>query len=525
MLISPETWPKVLLWNKIMRNICVLIHLILFHYSLYTQELRYSKPFPSVSKNLPLVLLNKHPAYFHVLRYNRLAHDITLERRSKNDAGILCFTPLKLDSVNADWFNYANLDFQLIESDYSVYFVFKKELNNKKSLYLKRIDTLGKSSGFFEILSLEREPAWTDFEITYKNLDNGKLLIITTREFFNMSVKKTALLFDLNSHRILWTKHLPSENPFTGYSRSFTCDNNQNLYYLMVNSQVIGFKRKYSKHMQVETPVMRYDSIKVVSFLKNNEKPHSLMLLKSFNRNNSITLWAETGKLYVLSFYSRTEEDSPAPGSFLFSFCSGQKLDTIYYQQSTPLDTNIGKRLTYFDGTDIDSFWDKEFKILSADYNQSTAYNLCERREAEEYKELFFWNTDLSTGKVVNQQLIPRRLLSSEAWSRYANIGEAGACLVDSSYFVFMAEFNQNFNANLQSVKFPQLKKRSSLRFCNLILIELKRNHPVRKILLHQNGNFDFIPVPYQSAGQRDLIFYFSSGRQERFAICELNRN
>src|SRR5437879_764434 len=129
-----------------MIRFAIIIFLVNYCALLISQTLHFSRQFDALKKNIPLSILNNHANYFHVLRYNRPGHDITIERRAKPSAEILAFTPLKLDSMNASWFNYEELNHIFFESGSHIYFLFEKELNFKKTLYLKIIDTLGRST-------------------------------------------------------------------------------------------------------------------------------------------------------------------------------------------------------------------------------------------------------------------------------------------------------------------------------------------------------------------------------------------
>jgi hypothetical protein len=141
-----------------MRSV-IIIFLINYCSFLISQNAIYSRKFDALKKNLPLAIINNNPNYFYVLRFNKLAHDITIERRAKPSGEIIAFTPLKLDSVNASWFDYEQLDHLFFEHNYKTYFIFEKVLNTKKSLYLKITDTTGKSTGFIELASLYRDNA------------------------------------------------------------------------------------------------------------------------------------------------------------------------------------------------------------------------------------------------------------------------------------------------------------------------------------------------------------------------------
>src|SRR5690606_23576421 len=119
--------------------------LLLFIFSGLGSQPELSKSFPTPRKSIPLQIHCDSGNHFYMLRYNKMAHDITIERRRKSDASIVAFTPLKLDSVNANWFNYEHLDYIFFEKNGSFYFVFERVLNSQSKIYMKKIDTLGKS--------------------------------------------------------------------------------------------------------------------------------------------------------------------------------------------------------------------------------------------------------------------------------------------------------------------------------------------------------------------------------------------
>src|SRR4051812_2137249 len=137
-----------------MRAGAIIFLLINYCAFLFSQNLTYTRDFDTKRRSVPLQIINNHPDYFHLLRYNKLAHDLTIERRAKPSGEVETFTALRLDSVNADWFDYEKLDYLFIEHNKQTYFVFEKTLNTKKAIYLKTVDSLGRSSGFKEIAVL-----------------------------------------------------------------------------------------------------------------------------------------------------------------------------------------------------------------------------------------------------------------------------------------------------------------------------------------------------------------------------------
>src|SRR4051812_4590413 len=119
-----------------MKRNAIILFLMSYCVFLFPQNLVFSERFETTKKNSAIELINANPHYFYLLRYNKEAHDFTLERRSKPSAKVLNFTRLKLDSVNASWFDYSKLDYILFEQEQKLYFIFEKELNSKKEIFL-----------------------------------------------------------------------------------------------------------------------------------------------------------------------------------------------------------------------------------------------------------------------------------------------------------------------------------------------------------------------------------------------------
>jgi len=498
-----------------------LIFGLLLWNAFQAQELIYSRGFPVIPKNLPLQIHNTSNGYFYVLKYNRKAHDVTLERRAKPSAVILNFTPLKLDSVNSELFNYSSLEYLLFEHKHKMYFVFKKNLNKRKSIYLKSVDSTGKASGFKEVCSLNWENTLLDFEFEWSGVYQGKLLLISTQKFFNQSTKKTAILFDVEHKQLVWSKTLPLENSLTGYSKGFCLNEKQDLFYVMVKSKILSYKRKYIKHSQIMVPEMWYDSLHLVKISLQHNQIVRIPLLQEFNALHSLNLKCDSNGVTVLAQVAGNK-DSSSSTIQLFSYRCSDLFNTPGKAHFWPILPNIYNRLRYYDGTDSDLPAQKEFVFLNELSNEKYTYHLTERKEGDVYKELLLWQIQNSNGDLKNQYLIPRRMLSSETWSRYSEIGKAGTCVTVSNYHVFMAEAYSNTYTDPNKVDYYQLKKKASLGNCYLILLTPENNGTLTKLKLHHNHEFDFIPLTYTSSENRDVVFYFTNGKQEKFAIYHL---
>jgi len=495
-----------------------LIFGLLFWSLLHAQELSYSRAFPTISKNLPLLIQNTQHAYFYVLRYNRKAHDLTLERRAKPSAEILSFTPLKLDSVNSDLYNYASLDYLLFEHKGGMYFVFEKNLNNKKTIYFKHIDSLGKSRGFTEVYTLERESTLLEFDIELAGVYGGKFLIVATQKYFNQSIKKTIILYDPETKKQTWVKTLPLENNSTGYSKGYCLNEQNDLFYVMVKAQAVSYKRKYIKHMQVMVPVFTYDSLHLFKLSSLSNQLQRKFLLSDLNALHSIKLRCDSMGVSVLAQTAGKQKDNTRSIA-LFSFKCSNDFTKTNQPEVVPINADIKRRLTYYDGTDYEDAADKEFEFLNETVGREFTYHLTERKEGGVYKELLLWQIQNSSGKVHNSYLVARRMLSSETWSRYSEIGEAGSAILKGNYHLFMAEASANTSIDPNTAQYYQLKKKSSLGHCYLVIYTPEFNGSLTRVKLHQNLDYDFIPIDYASPESNDLVFYLSNGKQEKFAI------
>jgi hypothetical protein len=190
-----------------MRNFAIIAFVSMYSI-FFSQSLTFSEVFQTHKKNIPLAILNNHPRFFHVLRYNKIAHDLTIERRSKPSAAIVAFTALKMDSVNADGFNYENLNYLWYEYKNRQFFVFEKFVNLKRTVYLKIIDTACHSSGFIELAALEKDGNIKDFGFTFVRQGENELLIVGTLQYHNGVTMRSAVLYDaenLKGRRVVGT--------------------------------------------------------------------------------------------------------------------------------------------------------------------------------------------------------------------------------------------------------------------------------------------------------------------------------
>ncbi len=517
MLINQEILQKVLLWNKIFR-IALFAFLIAYCSSFFSQPV-YSRDFEARKKNVPLAIINNHSNYFFLLRYNKAAHDITIERRAKPSAEIVSFTPLKLDSINADWFNYENLDYLFFEYNYHTYFLFEKVLNSKKSIYLKITDTLGKASGFIELAALEKEKGVTEIDFEYKRTYNNNILIVASQTYGTFLIKKTVLIFDVEKRKVVLTKKLPIENAATGYSTAFEANATNDLFFVLAKAHIVSYKRKNINHEQVQVPVFFYDSLIVVSFLNKAAFPvRNKMFLDGFTGVNSIRLIPSKETVSTLVHFS-----SLKPGGEICTYFLNEKFNNDLTNTSRPyiipLDSSIKENLTFYDGTDYKSAAYKEYRLLTNLNTATTEYVLTERVEDYYYKELLVLQNDPKTGQVLHQNIIPRKIYSFKGRTRFKNIGKAMPFIFKDKLHVVVLESPANFKKETDKFNYHRFKKETNLWHSNLVMYTIDNNGVMDKKLLYHNANFDAVPLPYQAENATDIVLYLNNTKVEKFVI------
>lgn len=484
----------------------------------------YSRDFEARKKNVPLAIINNHQNYFYLLRYNKAAHDITIERRSKPSAEILSFTPLKLDSLNADWFDYEKLDHLFFEHNYYTYFLFERVLNSKKSIYLKISDTLGRSSGFIELASIEKETGVIDVSFEYKRTANGNILLIASQMYGSAVIKKTILLFDIDKRKMIWAKKLPIESPLNGYSTAFECNTFNDLFYVMIKAHVSSYTRKYINQTQVVAPVFFYDSLTLVSSLSTNKNSITTKLaINNLSGLNTIQLVPIDQEVSVIVHFSIKDNNEIVTPYFLNQKFSAD-LSKEFYANSVPLNNALIDRLTFYDGTDNKSAGEKEYKHLTKFQGENVEYQISERKEDYYDKELFVWKNDLKTGKIFHQKIIPRKVFSFKERTRFKNIGAAMPFVYDKKLAILVLESPLNFSSEPDNFEYHSFKKETNLWKANIVMYKMEVDGSLKKKLVYRNTNFDAIPLRYQTNGQKELVLYLNNGKTEKFVILKLDQ-
>lgn len=506
-----------------MFRVAIITFLVTYCVSFFSQTV-YSRDFETRKKNVPISIINNNQGYFYLLRYNKAAHDITLERRAKPSAEIIAFTPLKLDSVNADWFDYEKLDHLFFEHNYHAYFLFEKVLNAKKTLYLKIIDTVGKASSFIELATIEKEKGVTRVDFEYKRTQNNNILIVASQVYGHFAVKKMALLFDIEKRKITLKKKLPIENDATGYSIAFDCNENNDLFCVFIKAHIASFKRKYANHTQMMVPVMFFDSLAVTGFLNNVSFPvRKELAINNLSALNSIRLSATNNAVSVITHFAKQDNSGEVNAYFLNQKFNADLSQEIY-SVVTPLNETIKESLTFYDGSDYKDASSKEYDHFRNFFVKGFDQQVSERVEDYYYKELLVWKNDMQTGKLLYQKIIPRKIYSFQGRTRFKHIAKAMPFIYGDKLHFMILEAPENFKKDANSFNFHRFKKETNLARSNLVMYKLNDDGVLEKKLIYRNAIFDAVPMPYQASEQKDVVIYLDGGKRERFAILKLDQ-
>ena len=486
-------------------------------------QLKFSKLYHTPPRSSALGIYNLEPDHFYITRYNRLAHDITIERRKKSDGSVAAFTALKLDSVNAPWFNYENLDHSLFMKDGSLFFVFTRVLNNKSELYMKRIDSLGKSSGFIQIMSMSGERNDDFLELAFTVTDQKQLLIRATHAQ-GTTVYRQVQLYEPLSRTFVYSARLPQENPVTGYSRDYLFDKDGNLYYLL-------FHHSYEWRIEgIGPPDLSFSTLVSSSFtveavdlvLLNTEGANfqkKKIDLKGVSAVHAVvpSVTPEGFRLQVM--YSGT--DVQGKEQIRFSVHHIDRTLTRERIVDQPLSEKLTRSLTFYDGSDYDGASRKNYSLEASACAGPTCYHFSERVQQNYFKELLVWQSD-STGKLLTQALIPRKILYFADRTRFRNLGKVMHATGVNSVYSFLIENRGNEKTNADEFSFHDFKRQETVAGANLVAYVLKDGACTKKIV-YRNSDYSCVPVNYQ-ATMPDLVLYLVKNDVERFGVVMLDK-
>jgi hypothetical protein len=482
-------------------------------------QLQVSKTFPTPPRSTPLQVLNCGEKHFYMLRYNRLAHDITIERRRKDDAGIAAFTPLKLDSVNASWFNYEDLDYLFFEKQGRVFFVFERVLNSRSQVYMKEIDTLGRTSGFIEVASLAAEKNEDRLSLTF-GLTRDKDLLITRQRIFGFDVYKQVTVIDPLSRKERGAWKLPVENPETGYSHDYSFDESWNLYYALLKFRTDYFQDvDYATLLQSRPNV---DSMSLVSFDRKGQlRRRRALPFKGPVRMHSLESVADTTRLALHMMYSATDTEGEERIYLAIWRFDGDLNESGFRQQT--LQEDLAGRLTYFDGSEYDSPARKLFTGLDNYTKGNITYHQAERRNESFYKEILIWRTDDDRDRIEVQQLVPRKIFFFQDRSPFRTIGMVMQCLHGTSLSTFVLEHPGNGRIDAAAYLYRDFARQETPFGANLAAYTIGSDGALSKKIVFEGDDFSCIPLKYVGNSQ-DMILYLVKGDLERFAILPLSQ-
>lgn len=461
-------------------------------------------------------MINNHSDYFHVLRYNKAAHDITVERRAKPGGAILSFTPLKLDSVNANWFNYEKLAYSFWEEDHRVVFVFEKMLNTKSTIYMKVIDTLGKSSGFIEVSSTEVEPG-VQLSYTFSRGAANTLLAVSASQLPNGVIKKSAVLYDIRKHAVVWTKKLPHENSYKEKTDGFVSNHQHDLMYVHYDFKSTSLIKAGPAEKRI---INEFGEIKLAkSAADSKEIIFYLLKLKGIEAVYSATIVPHDNETLFAGYMVK---DDFGKKPFLYVEKINEDFSAGIYQHEHPLPYNISEQLTFYDGSDQKDPAYKNYALKNAVCKGNNFYLISERKEENFYKELLVWQVDLKSGLLKKVEVIPRKIFYFDDRTRFKKMGECMITHKNDSLRFYLMEDKANLALPSRDFRYHDFSKQTNLWGANIVAYVSGAPAGSIKRLLYTNRNFDLIPVPYFSSKTNDEVFYFNEGTYEKFGFIFL---
>jgi hypothetical protein len=506
-----------------MKKGAIQIVMILCCAHFFGQELKFSRNFKTIRKNVPLAIINNSPDYFYVLRYNKVAHDFVIERRRKSNAETVRFTPLKMDSVNARSFDYENLDYLFFADEKRVFLVFEKVTNSRRAVYLRSCDTNGKAGPFVLLTSMERSGAESEFYYSLKRSSGNRFMVVATRVMANHTAR-TVFLFDPGEPRAIWEKKLPPESQLTGYAQGFETDSAGNLYFITVRARILEYRRQYVNHIQRMIPVYHYDSMHVV-FSPRHQQDYkvSRIALTDFEQLNSVNIFAGHDYAVVSAHFSKHDRHNSTRRSYFFAQRFAHGLDSSLFEFFSPLNGNLSGKLDFFDGGDSRDAADKSYLPAWKAAHGRFAYQLSGREEENFYKEMVFFKTDLLSGRVAYQTVLPRKIFYFSGRSRFKKLGMTNSVICGDSVYTFVLEHKGNEKLLPEDFNYPKFKKQEYATYANLVCYYLKADGQLQKRVVFKNIDYDTMPLEY-SGNDCDVIFYQGRGTVERFVTLRLSR-
>ncbi len=499
-----------------------LIVLILICLSAQLQsQLNISKMYPAPRKSVPLEILNNSAHHFYILRYNKMAHDITIERRRKSDAGIAAFTPLKLDSVNASWFNYEYLDYLFFEKDRRLFFVFERVLNKESRIFMKEIDTLGRSSGFIELASLRAGKNESRLSMQFE-LTEAKMLQVTRTRAFGAIVHRDISVIDPGTRAVVFESRLPVENPSTGYSDKVLTDSHYNIYYQLAHFHFElqgNYGGPFGGYMNVRPLV---DSLQLVVIRSAEGSCFKKSLpLQGISRLNSASLQLTSNGVDLHLLFAGN--DSTASSNLFFAHSRYNHSLDLIDSQVQELDPLLSSQLTFYDGSNEDSPALKNYHHLTTLSAGAGRFHFTERRDENYYKEMLVWRTSDKSCGVTMQCIIPRKIFFFEDRAAFRTIGKAMHTSHQNRLYTFLLEHRSNSRDKADQFDFHSFRRQETHKGANLAAYILHEGGGLQKKIVYENRDFFCVPLKY-SGNTDDVVLYLTKNEVEKFAIVRLNQ-
>ena len=483
----------------------------------FNAQIRLTQAYPTPPRSIAISILNPAGPHFYFLRFNKLAHDITIEKRRKSDGSVSGFVALRLDSVNASWFDYELLDHLFFEKGGRLYFVFEKVLNSQRQLFMKEIDTLCRPGGFIELVSLKMEKRESAIELDFVLTHNKEVLVTCTR-IYGSTVYRDVQQIDPLTRQVKFRRKLPVENPATGYSGELCFDPGGQLYYLLV---------RYRSPVLLTTGLLdgsagrdpEVDSVFMVSIDSSGKfvGQRSIPLLGCDQINAAFLSPAPAGSS-LNCFYTRHDTSGGHLSVAALSFDSGLSVSEIKRYDA---DSGLIRRLTFYDGSEIKSAAAKRYEPFGSYTLPGNKYFFSERRSSNEYRELVWWSNDRED--IRSFDLIPRKTLFLRNRVEYSTYGMPMLAANDNTVYVFLLEHPANIDVAPSGFRFRKFRKLESEKGARLVAYVLRSGTYLAKQNIWLNTSDRCIPLNYRGSGQ-EAVFYFISGDGERFGLLPLSQ-
>ena len=488
---------------------------------LYTnaQQMLFSRDFAAVRSHVPIQIIDQNPESFCVLRYNKKIHDFTVERRNRLTFEITQFASLSLDSVNANWFDYENLNYLFFEYNHRLYFVFEKILNKKKTLYYKCIDSSGKASGFITLATIENEDNAGDMAFVFQRSGPNKLLIIGENYYANTTAKKVVMLYNFDKNKQDYIIKLPLENQSTGFSSNYV-SHNERLYYTMSNNYLGGYRKKYTVNKEMMLPYQYTKFLSLNLFnLNSKEMAKTQICLSDPVEIKSANLMLIEQQIMLDICYVKNDNNQK-------SICflrqgANLELSEQKYCRIKSLDSMLAKQLYFYDGSDQAEVTEKFYRAYKHLETKKYSCFLNERCDENSFDEILLWRANNKDGNIEMQKIMPRKMFYFGERSRYKHLQEVGCLVKDDCLYALMLEHKYNIKASPENYQYKEIKRQKHLASANLMLYELNKDGLFNKRLIYKNGIYNAVPIKFDGNNSAYIIYLNKKGR-ERFAILPL---